>query len=70
MLVISRKPVESVMINNNIAVTVLGIKGKIVKLGITAPSEIPVHREEIYEKIKRQYRDKPADGNRDTDIAE
>jgi carbon storage regulator len=51
MLVLSRKQKESVIINENIIVTVLSIQGDTVRLGIEAPSEIPVHRQEVYEKI-------------------
>jgi len=52
MLVLSRKPNESVFINENIVVTVLGIRGDRVQLGIEAPREMPVHRQEVYERIQ------------------
>jgi carbon storage regulator len=52
MLVLTRKTDESVIIGDSIAVTVLGIEGDQVKLGITAPKQLPVHRREIYEQIK------------------
>jgi carbon storage regulator len=51
MLVLTRKPMESVRISDNIAVTVLTIRGNKVRLGIEAPTEIPVHRTEVYEAI-------------------
>jgi carbon storage regulator len=54
MLVLSRKPNESIVINYDIVVTVLGVKGDTVRLGIDAPGEIPVHRQELYEKIQNQ----------------
>lgn len=52
MLVLSRKNFESIIINDNITVQVVSIQGDKVKLGVTAPKEIPVHREEVQAKIK------------------
>ena len=52
MLVLTRKTDESVIIGDTIAVTVLAIEGDHVKLGITAPKPVPIHRQEIYEQIK------------------
>jgi carbon storage regulator len=57
MLVFSRKPNESVVINENVVVTVLSIQGDTVRLGIEAPREMPVHRQEVHERI--QNRDIP-----------
>ena len=54
MLVLSRKPNESICINDTILVTVLRIRGDTVRLGIEAPREIPVNRQEVYEKIQNQ----------------
>jgi carbon storage regulator len=54
MLVLTRKKDESIIIGDEIAVTVLGIEGDQVRLGITAPRDIAVHRREIYELIKRE----------------
>ena len=54
MLVLSRKPNESIMIGNDIEVKIVEVKGDYVKLGITAPKCIPVHRKEIYEAIQRE----------------
>jgi carbon storage regulator len=54
MLVLSRKPNESIVINYDIVVTVLSVKGNTVRLGINAPGEIPVHRQELYEKMQSQ----------------
>jgi carbon storage regulator len=51
MLVLSRKKNESIVINNDITVTVVEIRGDKVRLGIVAPKEIPVHRREVYEAI-------------------
>ncbi len=52
MLVLTRKTDESVIIGDEIAVTVLGVEGDHVKLGITAPRKVSVHRQEVYEQIK------------------
>ena len=54
MLVLSRKPNESIVINYDIVVTVLSVQGDRVRLGIEAPGEIPVHRQEVYEKTQNQ----------------
>jgi carbon storage regulator len=51
MLVLSRKCGESVVIGEGIVVTILAAQGGRVRLGVTAPPEVPVHREEIYQKI-------------------
>ena len=51
MLVLSRKKNESIVINNDITVTVVEIRGDKVRLGIVAPKDVPVHREEVYEAI-------------------
>ena len=52
MLILSRRTGESVKIGDEVTVTVLGVKGNQVRLGFTAPQEVPVHREEIYLRIK------------------
>ena len=54
MLVLTRKKDESIIIGDEIAVTVLGIEGDQVRLGITAPRDIAVHRREIYELIRKE----------------
>lgn len=51
MLVLSRKKDESVMINDDIVITIVEIRGDKVRLGVAAPREIPVHRREVYEAI-------------------
>ena len=54
MLILTRRVGETVMIGDDIAVTVLGVKGNQVRVGVNAPKEVSVHREEIYERIKRE----------------
>jgi len=54
MLVLSRQRDESIMIGDNVVVTIVDIRGDKVRLGIEAPSEIPVHRQEVYEAIQRE----------------
>lgn len=58
MLVLTRERNESIIIGNNIVVTVVDIRGDKVRLGIQAPIEIPVHRKEIYEAIQRENKKK------------
>lgn len=53
MLALSRKKNEALVINNNIEITILEIKGEQVKIGITAPKEVPVYRKEVYVQIKQ-----------------
>lgn len=53
MLVLSRKKNESIVINNDITIVVVEIRGDKVRLGVEAPKEIPVHRREVYDAIKR-----------------
>jgi carbon storage regulator len=54
MLVLSRHRDESIMIGDNVVVTIVDIRGDKVRLGIAAPQDIPVHRQEVYEAIKRE----------------
>lgn len=54
MLVLSRQRDESIIIGDNIVITVVDIRGDKVRLGINAPTEIPVHRQEVYEAIQRE----------------
>jgi carbon storage regulator len=58
MLVLSRQRDESIMIGDNVVVTIVDIRGDKVRLGIEAPGEIPVHRQEVYEAIQREKRDR------------
>ena len=54
MLILTRRVGETLMIGDEVTVTVLGVKGNQVRLGINAPKDVSVHREEIYERIKRE----------------
>jgi carbon storage regulator len=60
MLVLSRKKNESIVIGDNIVITVVDVRGDKVRLGIDAPKDVPVHRREVYEAIKKAEQEKPA----------
>jgi carbon storage regulator len=62
MLILTRRVGETVMIGNDVTVTVLGVKGNQVRVGINAPKNVAVHREEIYERIKREQQGGEHDG--------
>ncbi|MCH1495327.1 MAG: carbon storage regulator CsrA [Rubripirellula sp.] len=57
MLVLSRHRDESIMIGDDVVITIVDIRGDKVRLGIKAPQEIPVHRQEVYDAIKRENQD-------------
>lgn len=57
MLALSRKKNEALVINNNIEITILEIKGEQVKVGISAPKEVPVYRKEVYLQIQESNKD-------------
>lgn len=56
MLILTRRPGETLMIGDDITVTILGVKGNQVRVGVNAKKEVGVHREEIYVRIKRRQR--------------
>ena len=55
MLILTRRVGETLMIGDEVTVTVLGVKGNQVRIGVNAPRDVAVHREEIYERIKREH---------------
>jgi carbon storage regulator len=59
MLILTRRVGETVMIGDDVTITVLGVKGNQVRVGINAPKNVAVHREEIYERIKREQQSDP-----------
>ena len=66
MLVLSRHRDESIMIGDDVMITIVDIRGDKVRLGIDAPQEIPVHRQEIYDAIKRENQKSSRLGPRET----
>ena len=67
MLILTRRVGESVVIGDDVAVTVLGVKGNQVRIGVTAPKDVTVHRQEIYERIKKEETGEPAEPPKDDD---
>lgn len=61
MLILTRRVGETVMIGDDVTITVLGVKGNQVRVGINAPKSVAVHREEIYERIKREQQGDASD---------
>ena len=67
MLILTRRAGETVMIGSDITITVLGVKGNQVRIGINAPKDVAVHREEIYERIQSEQ---ASEGAADSDQPE
>ncbi|MBE5854556.1 MAG: carbon storage regulator CsrA [Lachnospiraceae bacterium] len=63
MLALTRKKQEAIVVNNNVEITVLEVKGDQVKLGISAPKEVPVYRKEIYLQIQEANKEAMSGGN-------
>jgi carbon storage regulator len=69
MLILTRRVGETVMIGDDVTITVLGVKGNQVRVGINAPKSVAVHREEIYERIKREQVPESAETPKPTEYA-
>src|SRR3546814_8832375 len=67
MLILTRRVGETLMIGNSVTVTVLGVKGNQVRIGITAPKDVVVHRKEIYQRIQRVDEAEPGSGEPGSD---
>ena len=63
MLILTRRVGESLVIGDEVTVTVLGVKGNQVRIGVDAPREVSVHREEIYDRIRQERAQSEAEGN-------
>ena len=66
MLILTRRVGEALMIGDNVTVTVLGIKGNQVRIGVDAPKDVGVHRQEIYERIRHEKGETAANGEPST----
>ena len=69
MLILTRRVGETVMVGDDVTVTVVGVKGNQVRVGINAPKSVAVHREEIYERIKREQQGESTESRPSTQVA-
>ncbi len=63
MLILTRRVGETLMVGDDVTVTVLGVKGNQVRIGVNAPKEVAVHREEIYQRIQQEKMQDEVNGN-------
>ena len=63
MLILTRRVGETLMVGDDVTVTVLGVKGNQVRIGVNAPKDVSVHREEIYQRIKKEKSDAQQSGD-------
>jgi carbon storage regulator (csrA) len=63
MLILTRRVGETLMVGDNVTVTVLGVKGNQVRIGVNAPKDVAVHREEIYDRIRKESENAAAKSN-------
>ena len=68
MLILTRRVGETLIIGDDVHITVLGVKGHQVRLGVNAPKDVSVHREEIYQRIQQEKNGKPVVDNSDLDV--
>jgi len=62
MLILTRRVGETLMVGDDVTVTVLGVKGNQVRIGVNAPKDVSVHREEIYQRIQKEKADAQQSG--------
>ena len=65
MLILTRRVGETLMVGDDVTVTVLGVKGNQVRIGVNAPKDVAVHREEIYDRIRKENENNSAPKNND-----